>query len=120
MGWFRSGFSPARRKEASRKAEHWLEAIASCALHPMYLDDAAVRLAGVDSEYLEFADALHAFHLAAEMEFAAKDILGLSPDFIEEQWALHLPESEPANAMLRAARVCADRLIEVAAEWHGI
>jgi hypothetical protein len=104
MGWVGSlvrmtWFGGSRRhRELSTEANYWIDAIGGCALHPKYLD---------------FAAALHGFHSAVEMEFAAKDIAGLRRDFIEEQWALHLAGSEPGNVMLRAARVYTDRLIEV-------
>jgi len=66
----------------------------------------------MDEAYVEFADALCGFQGAVEREFAAKDIVGLRKDFVEEQWSLHFGASDPDNLMLRAARVYTDRLIE--------
>ena len=109
MKWFKG----SRRRRLSNEAGFWIDAIANCALHPMYLDDKAVQAARLDGAYVEFAGALYDFLSAVEMEFAAKDIAGLRKEFIEEQWSLHLAASDPDNPMLRVARVYTDRLIEV-------
>ncbi|WP_115790077.1 hypothetical protein [Arthrobacter silvisoli] len=107
MKWF----GGLRRKRLRNEAGFWIDALANCALHPMYLDDKAIEAAGLDLAYVEFACALFDFQSAVEIEFAAKDIARLRKDFIEEQWSLHLAASDPDNPMLRVARVYADRLI---------
>lgn len=43
-----------------------LEAIANCAVHPKFLDEALVSTAKVDEMYLEFSDHLHDFVDAVE------------------------------------------------------
>jgi hypothetical protein len=58
-----------------------LEAIANCAVHPKFLDEAVVSAAKVDDMYLNFSDHLHDFVDAVEEKFAA-----------DGAWTLHLYE----------------------------
>lgn len=109
MKWF----GGSRHRRLSNRAGFWIDAIANCALHPKYLDDNAVRSGGVEGAYVDFAGALHGFQSAVEMEFAAKDVVGLRKEYIEEQWSLHLAATDSDNPMLRMARVYTDRLIGV-------
>ncbi|WP_162943784.1 hypothetical protein [Arthrobacter celericrescens] len=108
MKWF----GGSRRRRLRNEAGFWIDAIANCALHPMYLDDEAVQSARLDVAYVDFAGALYDFQSAVEMEFAAKDIGGLRKDFIEGQWSVHLAAGDPDNPMLRVVRVHTDRLID--------
>jgi hypothetical protein len=87
-----------------------LAAIAGCAVHPKFLDEAVVSEAKVDPVYLNFSDKLHDFVEAVEEKFAADGQLHES--FVRSQWAQHMGEVPNDLVLMRIARVHFQRLLD--------
>jgi hypothetical protein len=90
-----------------------LEAIANCAVHPKFLDEAVVSTAMVDEMYLNFSDHLHDFVDAVEEKFAADGRLDTS--FVRGEWVKHMGEPPIDSVATRIAQVHFQRLIDVLA-----
>ncbi|MFC9336445.1 hypothetical protein [Arthrobacter sp. NPDC057009] len=90
-----------------------LEAIANCAVHPKFLDEAVVSTAKVDEMYLEFSDHLHDFVDAVEEKFAADGRLDNS--FVRGEWVKRMGEPPSDSVATRIAQVHFQRLVEVLA-----
>lgn len=90
-----------------------LEAIANCAIHPKFLDEAVASTANVDDRYLNFSDHLHDFVDAAEESFAADGRLDTS--FVRSEWAKHMGELPNETVAMRIAQVHFQRLVDVLA-----
>jgi len=87
-----------------------LAAIAGCALHPKFLDEAVVFEAKVDEVYLNFSDHLHDFVDAVEEKFAADG--NLRESFVRSQWAKYMGELPNDFVLMRIARVHFHRLVD--------
>jgi polyribonucleotide nucleotidyltransferase len=90
-----------------------LEAIANCAIHPKFLDEAVVSTANVDDMYLNFSDHLHDFVGAVEEKFAADGRLDTS--FVRREWATRMGELPNETVAMRIAQVHFQRLVDVLA-----
>lgn len=90
-----------------------LEAIANCAVHPKFLDEAVVSTAKVDEMYLNFSDHLHDFVDAVEEKFAADGRLEAS--FARSEWARHVGGLPNDFAAVRIAQIHFQRLVDVLA-----
>jgi hypothetical protein len=88
-----------------------LEAIANCAVHPKFLDEAVVSTAKVDETYLDFSDHLHDFVDAVEEKFAADGRLDSS--FVRGEWVKHLGDPPIDSVATRIAQVHFQRLVDV-------
>jgi hypothetical protein len=106
MQWFGK-----RRRAAAISFE--LEAIANCAIHPKFLDEAVVSTAMVDDVYLNFSEHLHDFVETVEEKFAADGRLEAS--FVRSEWVQHLAELPYDFVGMRIAQVHFQRLIDVLA-----
>jgi hypothetical protein len=103
MKWF-------GRYTGGRVAAHELAAIANCAVHPKFLDDAVVTTSKVDSAYLNFSDHLHDFVDAVEERFAADGRLKAS--FVREEWERHMSDIPDDLVSHRIAQVHFQRLLD--------
>lgn len=90
-----------------------LGAIANCAVHPKFLDEAVVSTAKVDDMYLNFSDHLHDFVDAVEEKFAADGHLEAS--FARSEWARHVGGLPSDFVALRIAQIHFQRLVDVLA-----
>ena len=90
-----------------------LEAIATCAVHPKFLDEAVVSTAKVDEMYLNLSDHLHDFVDAVEEKFAADGRLDTS--FVRGEWLKHMGEPPTDSVAMRIAQVHFQRLVDVLA-----
>jgi hypothetical protein len=106
MQWFGKG-----RPAAAISFE--LAAIANCAIHPKFLDEAVVSTAIVDDVYLSFSDRLHDFVETVEEKFAADGHLEAS--LVQSVWAQHLVDIPQNFVAMRIAQVHFQRLVEVLA-----
>ena|SRR6476660_652183 len=106
MQWFGKG-----RRAAVISFE--LTAIANCAIHPKFLDEAVVSTAMVDEVYLNFSDRLHDFVETVEERFAADGRLEAS--FVQSAWVQHLTELPHDFVAMKIAQVHFQRLVDVLA-----
>jgi hypothetical protein len=90
-----------------------LEAIASCSVHPKFLDEAVVSAAKVDDMYLNFSDHLHDFVDAVEEKFAADGLLDAS--FVRSEWARQVGRLPNDFVPMRIAQIHFQRLVNVLA-----
>lgn len=90
-----------------------LAAIASCAVHPKFLDEAVVSAAMVDDMYLRFSDDLHDYVDAVKEKFAADGRLEAS--FARSEWAQHVGGFPNDFVPMRIAQTHFQRLLDVLA-----
>jgi hypothetical protein len=88
-----------------------LEAIANCAVHPKFLDEAVASAAKVDDMYLNFSDHLHDFVDAVEEKFAADGHLETS--FARSEWEQHMGGLPNDFVAMRIAQIHFQRLVDV-------
>jgi hypothetical protein len=103
MKWF-------GKRPGGREIAYELAAIANCAVHPKFLDDAVVTTAKVDSCYLNFSEHLHDFVDAVEERFAVDGRLKAS--FVQDEWARHMSELPDNFVFHRIAQVHFQRLVD--------
>jgi hypothetical protein len=87
-----------------------LAAIASCAVHPKFLDDSVVSAASVDDDYLNFSEHLNCFVDTVEERFAADGRLQAS--FVWSEWTRHMSGFPQEFVPLRIAQVHFQRLMD--------
>lgn len=92
-----------------------LAAIASCAVHPKFLDELVVSAASVDDDYLNFSEHLNDFVDTVEERFAADGWLQAS--FVRSEWTQHMSGLPQDFVPLRIAHVYVQRLMDLLATF---